>query len=287
MKYYAILGLAVLLLAVNFVFTKLYQKQRGDSLTEALLFNMYCGAFTAVAFFFINGCKIEINLFAAAMAFLVVLFGVVYTLIGFKIMASGKMAYYTFFLMLGGMVVPYIWGVINLGEQVSVLRIIGLCVIAGSAFILYADKNGITKKVLFLCLAVFLLNGLISVASKEHQISPLSVSANGFVLLTGAFKALGCFVALPFVKSNDRSKEKRSRKMPWLLLLGATLSSGLSYMLQLLSASELPATVLYPALTGGTILISAIAGWLCFKEKITGKMLIGLLICFAGTCMFL
>lgn len=287
MKYYAMLGLAVLLLAVNFVFTKLYQKRRGDSATEALLFNMYCGAFTAVSFFFINGCKFEINFSAAVMAFLVVLFGVVYTLIGFKIMASGKMAYYTFFLMLGGMVVPYIWGIFNLGEQVSILRIIGLSIIAVSAFILYADKNGLSKKVLCFCLAVFLLNGLISVTSKEHQISPHSVSANGFVLLTGVFKAVGCLIVLPFVKEKQKDIQTKSKKMPWILLLGATLSSGLSYMLQLLSASELPATVLYPALTGGTILISAVAGMVCFKEKITKKMLIGLLICFAGTCMFL
>ena len=50
---------------------------------------------------------------------------------------------------------------------------------------------------------------------------------------------------------------------------------------------ELPASVLYPIVTGGSIVFSAILGKIFFKEILTKYQLFGILLCFTGTCLFI
>ena len=51
--------------------------------------------------------------------------------------------------------------------------------------------------------------------------------------------------------------------------------------------TELPATVVYPIVTGGSIIFTMLAGWLFFHEKPNRKMLAAVGISFLGTCLFL
>ena len=51
-----------------------------------------------------------------------------------------------------------------------------------------------------------------------------------------------------------------------LVVLYAVVS-GCAYMFQLLGAVTLDASLLYPMVTGGTIVLGTIFGWLFFKEK--------------------
>lgn len=61
---------------------------------------------------------------------------------------------------------------------------------------------------------------------------------------------------------------------------------GASYFLQLYVAKSLPATVLYPFITGGSIVFSALIGAVLFKEKLSGKLITSVVLCFVGTIMF-
>jgi len=58
-------------------------------------------------------------------------------------------------------------------------------------------------------------------------------------------------------------------------------------MLQLIGASTISATVVYPLITGGSIILSSVAGFLILKERPTKQQIISVLICFIGTCLFL
>ncbi|MBQ3814746.1 MAG: hypothetical protein II836_01720, partial [Clostridia bacterium] len=63
--------------------------------------------------------------------------------------------------------------------------------------------------------------------------------------------------------------------------------NGISYTLQLLSASNLPASVLYPMVTGGSVVLSAVAGRIFFGEKPDRITLAGLALSFVATFLFL
>ncbi len=283
-KDYIILLLSVVLLALNFAATKVYQTNSGTSLRSGLKFNIITGGLTAIIFFIFNGFKCDINMFSAAMAAAVALFCALYTVIGFKIMEKGQMALYTIFLMTGGMSVPYIWGLIFLNEPFSALRTVGLLIIAVSIIISNSGSERPDNRQILMCIAIFILNGFVSVASKEHQINSRAVSSTDFLILNSAAKVVICAVLCLFTKKSET--EKISVSAVWAIG-AATVCGGVSYLLQLIGAENLPATVLYPIITGGSIILTAAAGRLFFKEKPNRRTLLAIALCFFGTCMFL
>ena len=285
----ALLILAAVLLAADFLIAGMYQKREGHSPEKVFRFNFFIGLFSLVIFFFINGCRIEFNPFSGIMALTMTVLCILYTLIGFRVLAAGGTAYYTFFLMTGGMTVPYIWGLIFLGESFSWLRLVGLLLIAGAALLIYADKKRLSPKIMLLCIVIFFLNGFVSVVSKEHQINVQAVSSSAFIILTALVKVVLSGVVLlyfRFKKGTQQTKQPLSPKS-FLLLAASALISGLSYLLQLNGAANLPATVVYPVITGGSIVFTAAAGWIFLKEKPTKALIFGVLVCFIGTCLFL
>ena len=211
-----------------------------------------------------------------------------YNLIGFRLLKSGTMALYTLFLMTGGMVLPYIWGILFLDEPFSVLRTVGLIFIITGVIVSNFESKKADKKQILMCIAVFVINGISSIISKEHQteLNYICVSPTEFVILGGLFKFVFAGVLRLFAK--DTEKQQKKSAVPALLAIGASAAvSGVSYFMQLLGASQLPATVLYPFITGGTIVFSAIAGIVVFKEKVSAKVLLSIALCFIGTLMFL
>ncbi len=299
MKNYFLLITAVVLLALDFSVTKKYQQKYGASRENGLKFNIFSGLFSALVFFGVNSFKFECSALSIALAFLSSALCAGYIIIGFYIMKIEKLALYTVFLMTGGMIVPYVWGLIFLDEEISLKRTAGLIIIAAAVVLLNVGRERPRIKSILLCIVVFFLNGFVSVVSKEHQLSSNAVSSPMFVMLSGLSKSVICSLVLLIYKFKNKSSASDGRtdiqsdagekfNPEALILIGVSaLISGFSYLLQLISARTLPATVLYPVITGGSIIFTALAGRLFFKEKITKKIAFSAALCLAGTCMFL
>ena len=86
MKDYALLLIADILLAVIFVFNKLYQKREGNSLLSGLRFNIFVGLFIAATFFAVNGFQLHMTSFSFLMVLGMSVFDTSYSLVGFKIL---------------------------------------------------------------------------------------------------------------------------------------------------------------------------------------------------------
>ncbi len=287
MDYIFILG-ATLLLAVDFAFSKLYQKKSGVGIVAGLSFNALNGIFTAAVFFALGGFKFTFSPFSVIMAFAMSAFALCYSLIGFRILRIGNMAMYTLFLMTGGMILPYVYGLIALDEPLRLIRIAGLAVIIAAVALSNSGTKKPTMLQITLCVTVFLLNGMVSIISKAHQVDTIHapVSSTEFVMLSGIAKFIMSSIALLFTKLRVKEKlPKPANILP--VALASAVAGGISYMLQLIGAKTLPATVLYPCVTGASIIFSAFAGKIFFKEKITKIQWISIALCFAGTCMFL
>ncbi len=287
---YIMLVIAAMLLGADFAVNKVYQKAYGSSIGSSLTFNMLSGIFTAIFFFVIGGFKAEFTVFSALMAAMSALFVASYKLIGFKILnSSGKISIYTTYLMTGGMTLPYIWGILFMNEPFKIARMIGLFImILGIALpnIMSGRING-GKKVLTMCFAVFALNGGVSIISKIHQTEAVyeCVSTSGFVVLSGIFTAVFAAVALYFTHSEVKISLSVEKKMA--IIATSAAIGGASHMLQLIGAANLPATVLYPLVTGGSIIFSALADLIFFREKLSLSQILSVIICFSGTLFFL
>ena len=64
-------------------------------------------------------------------------------------------------------------------------------------------------------------------------------------------------------------------------------AEGVFYGLQLMGAKALPATVLYPLVTGGSIVFSAFSGMIFLREKLSRRQITSIILCVAGTLLFL
>ena len=280
--------LAAVLLAMNFALTKFYQKNGNNTNYEILIFNAITATFSGLIFFGINGFKVDFKTFSVCMSALFTMLVFTYQIIGFKIMARGKIAIYTMFLMSGGMILPYLWGVFFLEEEISLLRSLGLIVILLSLLVSNLDEMKLDFKLFIMCAAVFVLNGFVSIISKTHQINDNAVSTNDFVIINNLFSALsGYLIAFSCRKTAESKKRQPIRLKHIIIIFMVAATSGISSFLQLKGAQNIPASVLYPVITGGTVLFTAIAGRIFFKEKGSLKLNIGLVMCFVGTCMFL
>lgn len=285
---YMLVFIAVILLAVDFSFSKLYQSKFGTSVSAGLTYNTLNGLFTAIIFFALPGFKVTFSPFSVALSFIMAVLSVTYVIIGFKILNQGNMAIYTLFLMTGGMLLPYIFGLIFLNEAFSVFRLIGLLLILGAIILSNLGRSMPTKKQIILCILVFVLNGFVSIVSKIHQIDTThgAVNSTEFVMLTGVWKFILCGILLPFFRKT-KNEDFKLRGSGVIITVGSAAVGGISFMLQLIGATDLPATVLYPLVTGGSIIFSALAGRLIFKEKISRNQIIGIILCLAGTCLFI
>lgn len=288
MIYYILIFLTGLGYALNFAVTKVYQLNQGNAIKTGMAFNSLVGLAGAIIYFVVCGFKIELTMFSVIMSALFTLFGGLYTIIGFKIMSLGSMAVYTIFLMLGGMVLPYFYGLIFLNEEITVMKVIAL-IIMSAAIILQNSGDKKKGNLLFyiLCVCVFVLNGLVSIVSKAHQIYPEMgvVSNNGFVLLKNLMRFIMFGAMLPFVKKEKGIKLNIKPKMYGVIVASAAISS-MAYFLQMVCASTVPATVQFPAVSGGTIVFSALFGLIFFKEKISKKQAICLLLCVVSMIIF-
>ena len=281
---------AAILLALDFVVNKIYQKLEGTSPQAGLAFNSLLGLFTAVVFFIINGFKIEVSGYSFVMAASVSCFVMGYNMIGFRLLKSGTMAMYTLFLMTGGMIIPYILGFLFLNEPCSIARTIGLTLILAGIILSNFSNQKINFKQIAMCIAVFVLNGFVSIISKLHQIESDfdTINAAEFVILSGIFKFILAGILYMSVKKTEKIKSANYSRLAILFTIAASaVAGGISYLLQLWGAASLPATVLYPFVTGGSIVFSALAGMAFFKEKLSKKQIGGIMFCFLGTIMFL
>lgn len=295
MKEYLLVFLSVVLLAFSFIILKFYQQRTDTTTKSSALFNIYSATCSFLLFFAINGFTMKLSLFSVVMAILQATSGFVYSLIGYRILAKGSVALYTLFLMSGGMVVPAVIGWLFLDEPLTLLRVLGVLIIVAAIVI---NNSGLTRphpRVLLMCVAVFFLNGLVSVFAKLHQIHADlgAVGTTDYVLISTSLTwlmAIGTYLSLHFRDRKTTAKPQKRKGGVWLPLVIVLLSSAVgsaSSFLQLEGAKNLPASVLYPMITGGSIILSGLFSMLFFREKISKREWVGIAVCTVGTCFFL
>lgn len=296
---YVYLLIAAILLAVSFAMNKLYQQKAGVSPIAGFRFNVFSGLLSALVFLIMGGFRPQFTLYSFLLSALVAALGLAYSLLGFRIMRSGSMALYTLFLMTGGMVLPYVFGLIFLDEELNPLRVVGLVILILAVALVNIKPKGTRLDIpqLLMCIAVFLLNGGVSIVSKIHQVSPEwlgieTVRTEDFVMYNGLTNALLAGIALLIFTLLNKKKgtpEKMTIKIYHFIpiLVVSALVGGISYALQLAGATNLPATVLYPFITGGSMVFSTLTGIIVFRERPSKMVIISVILCFIGTLMFL
>ena len=300
---YILILLAVACFAAQFAFTKLYEGVVKQTTVTSLVMLVVTSVIGTVLYLFIGGFRVEFSVVSVFLAVLFALVMIPYYMIGIKVLSLGSLAIYSMFMMLGGMLVPFFYGVVFLRESVSAAQVIGTVLLTGFIIlqaISQSDSNTTTggkqsakTKVTFfvLCLIIFFLNGLTGVIAKAHQMSESSVDEVSFIVISCALTAIFSMILLAFEFLRNRKEKRRQvmtalkiKPMGIMVLIGATAYTG--NFLHLLAANDVPASVQFPLVSGGVIVLSALVSALFFKEKISKKEWISVVGAFVSTFLF-
>ena len=301
---YLFLALAVTCFAGQFAFTKLYEKEVKQTTVTSLVMLIATGLIGALLYLFVGGFQIQLSPVSLFWAVMLALIMIPYYVVGIKVLALGSLAIYSMFMMLGGMLVPFFYGILFLQEPLSVGKIAGTVLL--TVFIILQavwqgegaskdNQKAVSWKTkylfFFLCLIIFFVNGFTGVIAKAHQISTGAVDEISFTVISCALTALLSAVLLPigFLKNTKHAKIQaastlKAKPMLIMVLIGAAAYTG--SFLHLKAASTVPASVQFPLVSGGVILLSALVSAFLFREKISKKEWLSVLCAFAATFLF-
>lgn len=275
--YYSLVIIAVVLFGGCFALNDVYQKLRSSSLYESMAL-AFIGAIAGLAFLLpMGGFRPQATPFTLLIAFLSALNGLAYTFCSLKALERVNLSLYSLFAMLGGMLLPFLQGILFYGEPLTVPKMICLLLIGG-ALVLSVSKE--RKKGGFLWYGgIFVLNGMSGVLSKIFTASALEkASAEWFSIWGALFTALISGVLWLILA------RKNSNPYSWKAFGLAFANGGINRFANLLlviALVHIDASIQYPMITGGVIIVSTI---ICFfkKEKPKRKELLAVLLAFMG-----
>lgn len=279
MIYYFIIFVAVILFTAQFAVTRLFSRTVRETPITALGMLVIFGAVGALVA--LVGCGGRpayswVSLLLAA-AFAAVM--VPYYTLGIKALSLGSLAVYSTFMMLGGMLLPFLYGLLLLAEDPTAGKLLG-CAFLTMAILLQGlavakreeGGGGAKGRFFLLCLAIFVINGMTGVISQTHALQPRGVDEWSFTFYSSLLTALFSFLllALRLLGRREGAKEELAPLLAWRpLLLAAALGlcTTLGNFCILLAAPHVDASVQFPLISGGTIALSALAALLLFREK--------------------
>ena len=309
------LALACICFSMQFIFTKLFQKRAGGTLHSAVWNSILSGTVLCAVLFFMNGFRVA---FSASS----VLFGLLYSVsivvcvsasvIGLSFESVGSMTFYT---LLGGMILPFVYGMVFLKERPSVFRWIGFVLLIAAAAVPFiaklsggdaelpssrGDHNGKRSraKAFFCAAAVFISNGAVSIATTAAMRAENAVGENDFLLTATVIRIGLCLLMLAYIGARrriflpeDQKTGRAVRPAVFLLLFaiccGYALLNGAGNIFNLYCAGTMEASLQYPVISAACIVLSSLFGLLFFKERPGRGDIIGIAISLTGLVLFI
>ena len=279
--YYALIILSVIMFGGSFALNDAYQKRRGSSVKISLWFSLIGSSAGAVVLFFANGFKFEFTPFTLVMSLIGSAIGFGFTFCGFRALGTINLSLYSLFSMLGGMLLPFLQGIIFYGEGITVAKIV--CFVFIVAALMLTVERGEKKSGAIYYVGVFILNGLSGVFSKifASTTSFEKTSAMGYSLLMASCTAvISAIILLIFFRKKDDSIPPETPVGVGICVTHGTINRVANLML-VIALAHVDASVQYPMVTGGVMIVSTL---ICFfgKNKPSKKEILSVIIAFVG-----
>lgn len=218
---------------------------------------------------------------------LTILFGILNGIILFgyntSLIKAGSLGSYAFLnvcLLYGAILIPSAYGILFLKENITPLKVLGIFMMLIACVFMNLEEiklKGSSLKYFIFCILLFLFNGAYCTIIKMQTIY-YNEEKQSMIMIT--FSLMG-IIALVNLISTEKENTLQAFKLnkaclPFLLLclISATLAINLlMYILPFIDTA-----ILYTVQNGGVLILSAIYSVLLFKEKLTFKKILGILI---------
>jgi len=300
--------------ALQFIFQKLFEKRTVGGLSVCLWNQIVC-CIIGSAFLLAKAGGFSllfepVTVPALVCALLYSASGMICSVATISAMGCGKVGSVGTYCLAGGMIVPFLYGILALGESAGLFKWLGMLVLCASLVPSVMGPNGksgekTSVRFVVYSVIVFLTNGLVSVFSKMHQISPEAMTEDGFMILGAGIRlaaGLAIILALASVK-RMRGERDAYRNAFWniarvpmtwklfvfLIVVAGTFSvcNTLGNLFSLRCMVTMDASIQFPILSAVVIVLTALFGRIFFGEKITKGSAVSLIMSVAGIGLFM
>ena len=282
--YYALIFLSVVMFGGCFALNDVYRKLRGSNLKISMEAS-FIGSLAGLVFLLIiNSFKFEFTFFTFVMALLASLNGLAFTFCTFRALDSVNLSLFSLFSMLGGMMLPFLQGILFYGEAVTVAKVAAVVLICISLS-LSVDRKGKGGGLIY-CIGIFIFNGMSGVLTKLFNTLPFErTSAAGYSIWGGIITVL--LSGSVWLILNHREKAQAGAKFsPKACAVGAATGAinKVANFILVLALVHVDASIQYPAVTGGVIIVSTL---ICLfgDKRPSRRELISVAIAFLGTLL--
>ena len=271
--YIALICFATFLFSVQFVFNDVYQRGEGANVVTAMLFSGLTGIAGIIMLVLTNGDAFQYSLFSMLLAFLSAAKNVLSAYLSIMVLSRANLSVYSLYSMLGGMLLPFGYAILFCGEPLTWQKCVCTVLVMGALLLGLRGKDSAPEEKrqqgspLPWYLGVFVMNGLSGVFSTIHQrAGEIAVSASAYSLMERAWGLLIVVVVLLVC----RSRGQAIRLQKPLRSIGSTVGFGvittLANLILLIALLHVDASIQYPIVTGGVIVLSLMWDWILGKK---------------------
>ena len=288
---------AFLILALILVYTlqsltcKIYtDNYPGDGSVTSAVFCVVSGVIVAIATFVFAG-------FGFSAQPLTILLGVVNAIVltGYNVgfvgaSARGSYSVLMTSLLAGGILIPTLVGVIGFGDRPGLFKYVALVLVIISAYLVNSRKEegGTKNSLLFyiLCVILFVCNGAYgSILDVQQRLTGVSEKEE-LIILTYGLMAVGMFIYMLISRKGKTFGDfKQTPKSCLFLLLCSLIVAAAINLLSFLIRYIDDISMLYTFDNAGVLLFSVVFSVVLFKEKLSVKNTVGVLLMTAGLIM--
>ena len=278
--YYGLMIVSVIMFGVQFYINDMYKNESGSGLSAAMMLSLLSGLTGTACLFVINGFSISVTVFTFIMGAITAVSSVLYTVFSLKALSRINLSLYSLFAMLGGMLLPFFQGLFFYNEPFTLAK--GLCLAFIAMALLLTVERGDKKGGAVFYIGVFILNGMSGVFAKLYQELPYEKATNAdYSIWIAIMSAAISGVILLFLQL------KKGRRFS-LRSIGLGIANGginrIANYLLLIALTALPASVQYPFVTGGVMIVSTA---ICFitGQKPSKKEVLSVALAFVGVLL--
>lgn len=273
---YLELVVSAFLFSVQFVFQKRFDRTEGETLRTAFLFSFLTSVVRVLFLLCLGGFRVASPTpVVLLLTLLSMLNGVFFLFMSAKAFGYADMSLFSLLAMLGGMVLPFLYGIAFCGEGLGLVKCACFLLIAFAILLGVRKTSG--KGALKYYIGVFLSNGMSGVIATMNREAAGGVDGNSFLIIAGLWSVIGSGAILLLGSRKKKEGEEKTKlfvspksALPSAVLYG--LSCSLGNLLLMIALTSLPASVQYPFITGGTIAFSALIA-LARREKVSSRSL--------------
>lgn len=271
--YIALIILATFMFSVQFVFNDLYQRGEGATVVTAMLFSAITGLAGCVMLVLTNADVFQYSFFSMGLAFLSAAKNVLSAYISIIVLSRANLSVYSLYSMLGGMLLPFAYAIAFEGEVFTWQK--GVCAALIMIALLLGTKGKESSErekqlhgsPLPWYLGVFVMNGLSGVFSTIHQkAGEIAVSASAYSLMEKGWGLIICAAVLLVCRMHGQSIRLLHPVRSTASSVGFGVITTIANLILLIALLHVDASVQYPIVTGGVIVLSLMWDWILGKK---------------------